>query len=93
MSTPDLIRIVGKNADVSQVNTGAVIKAYHALMAAELQKGHSVVITGIGTFTIKTMPARMGVNPQTGKKMKLAARNKASFKPFPSLKKAINNED
>ncbi len=92
MATPELIRLVGKRAEVAQKDAGPVIKELQKLWAEELAKGNSVTITGIGTFNIKETAARDGRNPQTGKKMKIAARNRLTFKAFPGIKKLINGE-
>lgn len=93
MTTPELVRIVGKAADVSQVQTKAVIAELHRVYATELSKGNSVVLNGIGTLSIKTMAPRAGVNPATGKKIKIPSRKKVAFKSFPGIKKSINDED
>lgn len=93
MTTPEIVRIVGKRADTAQKNTGAVIVAYQKFLAEQLVKGSAVVLTGLGTLSIRTMAARSGVNPATGEKVKYAARKKLAFKPSPGIKKAINHED
>lgn len=44
---------------------------------------------GFGTFTVRTRKARMGVNPQTKKPIKIAASRTVGFKPAPNFKKAL----
>jgi DNA-binding protein HU-beta len=92
MSTPDLIRIVGKRADVPQKVTGEVIKELQKLWVEELSEGNTVTITGIGNISIGERAARVGRNPHTGAKIKIKARKSLKFKGFPSLKRLINGE-
>lgn len=44
---------------------------------------------GFGTFTVRTRKARMGVNPQTKKPIKIPASKTVGFKPAPVLKKGL----
>lgn len=49
-----------------------------------------VQLVGFGTFEMKTRPARVGRNPQTGAEMKIAASSTLSFKPSSKFKSSKN---
>lgn len=44
---------------------------------------------GFGTFTVRLRKARRGVNPQTGKPIKIPASRTVGFKPAPIFKKGL----
>jgi DNA-binding protein HU-beta len=54
-----------------------------------LKKGHSVVLTGFGSFVVVQRKARVGINPATGKKMNIPAKKVPRFKPGKDLKEAV----
>ena len=63
----------------------SVIKA----VETSLKKGKSVVLTGFGTFTVMKTKERVGINPATGNKMKIAAKKVPKFKPGKKLKDLV----
>jgi DNA-binding protein HU-beta len=63
----------------------SVIKA----VETSLKKGKSVVLTGFGTFTVMKRKERVGINPATGNKMKIAAKKVPKFKPGKKLKDLV----
>lgn len=54
-----------------------------------LTKGEEVRLVGFGTFSVVKRAARMGVNPKTGEKIKIAATKVPKFKAGKSLKMAV----
>jgi DNA-binding protein HU-beta len=46
-----------------------------------VKKGEDVSLIGFGTFSKVKRAARMGVNPATGEKIKIKAKNLPKFKP------------
>ena len=59
-------------------------------IADALAGGETVAITGFGTFSIKSRPARQGRNPRTGENITIAASNRPSFKAGKTLRETIN---
>ncbi|HLD09543.1 MAG TPA: HU family DNA-binding protein, partial [Methylophilaceae bacterium] len=55
-----------------------------------LKKGDSVTLIGFGTFVVSKRAARTGRNPQTGKEIKISARNAPRFRAGKALKDALN---
>ena len=54
-----------------------------------LKRGGEVSFTGFGKFSVSKRSAREGVNPQTGEKINIAARNVPKFSAGSALKKAV----
>ena len=55
-----------------------------------LQAGDKVSLIGFGTFEVKERAAKEGVNPRTGKKIKIAARKVPTFKAGKALKDSVD---
>ena len=63
--------------------------AVFAAIAKALKKGDSVTITGFGTFRVAKRAARTGLNPQTGKAIKIKAKKVPKFTAGKTLKEAV----
>lgn len=69
--------------DALETDNATASSVYDALLNAgpTLRKiGDHVALVGFGSFSISTRAARTGRNPQTGKEIKIAAKNVAKFK-------------
>lgn len=56
-----------------------------------ISKKDTLTLVGFGVFSVKKRPARDGINPKTGQKMRINAYNQPVFKPGKGLKDACNN--
>lgn len=54
-----------------------------------LAKGDEVKLPGFGVFKVVKRAERMGVNPKTGEKIKIAASTKPKFRAGKLLKEAV----
>ena len=54
-----------------------------------LARGDSIALTGFGTFSVKSRPARTGRNPGTGESIEIAASMAPSFKAGKTLRDAV----
>jgi nucleoid DNA-binding protein len=54
-----------------------------------LRAGEEIQLPGFGKFYVREQKAREGRNPQSGEKMKIAARKVPAFKAGKSLKDSI----
>ncbi|MGB2599451.1 MAG: HU family DNA-binding protein [Candidatus Omnitrophota bacterium] len=71
-------------------------KAYESVvvaMSGRLSKGgpsqRVIRLPELGTFKMRTRKARTGRNPQTGRKIKIAAKKVVTFKAGKSLSKSL----
>ena len=90
MNKAELTAAIAESADISQA---AAEKALNGMMTAvtdSLKKGDSVTLVGFGTFSVSKRAARTGRNPQTGKPLKIAAKNVAKFKAGSKLADVVN---
>jgi nucleoid DNA-binding protein len=68
----------------------AAMDSLLAQITGALNKGESVTLSGFGTFRRVRRKARQGVNPRTGEKIRIGARQVARFSPGTRLQKAVN---
>lgn len=60
-------------------------------MAAALQGGESVKISGFGTFSVRQKGRRVGRNPKTGIEVPILPRRVLVFRPSQVLKAHVNH--
>ena len=58
----------------------------------ELAKGERVTIHGFGSFNVVNVPAHEGRNIQTGKKIKIPAKNRVKFTQAAAMKETVNKK-
>jgi len=90
MNKSELIDAIAQEADISKAAAGRVVDTFIDSITAALKKGESVQLIGFGTFKVNKRAARTGRNPQTGKEIKIAARNAPAFTAGKALKDALN---
>jgi DNA-binding protein HU-beta len=95
MNKKELIAKLARTTGLSQAKAGEVVNALfdadpgHGIIAIELDAGRKVTIPGFGTFGSRRRAARVGTNPASGAKIKVAAKNYASFKPGKTLRERL----
>lgn len=90
MNKAELIKAISKKAGVTNISAQAVLEAFIDAVKVGLKKGDKIQLIGFGSFdTVKRKP-RNGVNPQTKKPIKIAAKKVAKFVPGKELKEMIN---
>ncbi|MBI4865081.1 MAG: HU family DNA-binding protein [Candidatus Riflebacteria bacterium] len=89
MNKHELAAIVAKEAGLTQSQAAHFIDGFTASIRTALKKGNDVTLVGFGTFKVAKRAARMGVNPKTGEKMKIAARKVVKFVPGKDLRQAV----
>jgi len=96
MSRIAIVNALVDNVGLSKKHANAVLKelfdATDGVIAKSLKKGEKIGITGFGTFSIGKRNARIGRNPQTGEKVKIAASKAPKFKAGASLKAFVNGK-
>lgn len=89
MTKKDLIEIVAKKANLTNKAARDAVQATLNTIRDSLKRGEKVVLTGFGTFSIRSRKQRTGRNPKTGQKITLTARKAPGFTPGKTLKKAV----
>lgn len=67
----------------------AAVDAVFDTIVKTLAKGDEVKLPGFGVFRVAKRAERMGVNPKTGEKIKIAASVKPKFRAGKLLKEAV----
>jgi DNA-binding protein HU-beta len=90
MTKTELVEKMAMDADISKAAANKALNSFvDGVKKALKKKDGKVTLVGFGTFAKVRRKARTGMNPQTGKKMKIKARNAVKFKPGKGLKDAI----
>ena len=89
MNKTELINAVAEKTELSKKNSAAAVDAVMDAIKAALAKGDKVSLVGFGTFEVSKRSARSGINPQTGKKIKIKATKVPKFKAGKGLKDAV----
>jgi DNA-binding protein HU-beta len=90
MTKADLVEQMAKDAGISKTAANAALDSFQDSVKKALKKKNGkVTLVGFGTFSKVRRKARKGVNPATGEKIKIKARNAVKFTPGKALKEAI----
>ncbi len=89
MTKADLIAHVAKKANLTNKAARDAVQSVFSAIADTLKKGDKVVVTGFGTFSVRSRAARKGRNPQTGAAINIPARKTPGFTAGKALKKAV----
>lgn len=89
MTKKDLIEIVAKKANLTNKASRDSVQTTLNTIRDSLKRGEKVVLTGFGTFSVRSRQQRVGRNPKTGQAITLAARKAPGFTAGKTLKKAI----
>ena len=90
MKKSELVAQLADANDLSRRQAEKVIDDFLDLIKDELAKGEKVVLSGFGTFEVRTRVARSGRNPRTGEEINVPAQKTPAFKVGKLLKDAIN---
>ncbi|MEW6518445.1 MAG: HU family DNA-binding protein [Thermodesulfobacteriota bacterium] len=80
MNKGDLVEKVAKDCDLTKAAAEKVLDSILAAISDAVAADDKVTLIGFGTFSVTERAAREGRNPQTGKKIKIAARKAVKFK-------------
>jgi DNA-binding protein HU-beta len=85
MTKAELIGVMADEAGITKAAAADALDAYIATVTKELKKSGKLVLVGFGTFSVVKRKAREGRNPQTGNKIKIAAKKVVKFKAGKTL--------
>lgn len=89
MTKADLIEYVAKKANLTNKAAREAVAAVFGGISDALKRAEKVVITGFGTFSVRSRAARQGRNPQTGAPINIPARKTPGFTAGKALKKVV----
>lgn len=89
MTKNELIEKVAKKASLTKRASGDAVNSTFNLIRDSLVRGEKVIITGFGTFLIRSRTARRGRNPQTGEIIQIPGRKLPGFTAGKTIKRLI----
>jgi DNA-binding protein HU-beta len=89
MNKTELTNAIAEKAGLTKVDSKKALDATIAAIVEAMKAGDKVTLVGFGTFSVQQREERQGVNPQTGKAIKIAAKKLAKFKAGAELDAAI----
>ena len=90
MTKADLVAQMAKDAGISKAAANKALSSLTNNVTQTLKKKDGkVTLIGFGTFSKVRRKARKGMNPATGEKIKIKARNAVKFKAGKALREAI----
>ena len=90
MNKGELIKAMAEKADFTNKDAAAAYEAFVDVVTEALKKGEKVQLVGFGTFEVKAVPAKTGINPKTGEKVSIPACKKPVMKFGKAYKDALN---
>lgn len=92
MTKADLINIVARKLEITQVQAGIIVEAALRSIVNALQNGQEVEIRGFGSFRFRNRAPRKGRNPKTGEKVDVPPKKIPYFKMGKELKALLNGQ-
>lgn len=89
MTKNELIEKVAKKSSLTKSAASDAVNATFNLVRDSLIRGEKVVITGFGTFLIRSRATRRGRNPQTGETIQIPGKKLPGFTAGKTIKRLI----
>lgn len=79
MNKSQIINAIAEDSTVSKREVKRIVDQVFEIAEEALNKGEKVMISGFGVFSVSDVAERIGRNPRTGEKVKIAARRNVKF--------------
>lgn len=89
MNKADIIAKVHEVLGTSKADAERAVECMIDGVVSSLKKGDEVSIAGLGIFSAKMRPARVGRNPRTGESINVPAMRVPKFRAAKALKDAV----
>ena len=90
MNKGELIKAMAEKAGFSNKDAAVAYDAFVSAVTDALKAGDKVQLVGFGTFEVKNVAAKTGINPQTKEKVQIAACKKPVMKFGKAYKDLLN---
>ncbi len=90
MNKTELIDAMAADAGITKAAAKKALESFLGNVESSLKKGNRVSLVGFGSWSVSKRSAREGRNPQTGKTIKIPAKNVVKFKAGSDLSNAVN---
>lgn len=89
MNKAELIEAIASRTGVTRRTVSIVVDALTGTVSDSLATGEKVTLVGFGTFSVRRRKARQGINPQTGRRIQIPAKEVPKFNPGRSLRESV----
>jgi DNA-binding protein HU-beta len=89
MTKADLVSRIAEEAGISKKAAGQALNSMVNAIHEVLRKGDKIRVADLGSFSVVKRQARQGVNPRTGKPLKIPATKAPKFSAAKALKEAV----
>ena len=90
MNKGELIKVMAEKAGFTNKDAATAYEAFVEAVTEALKAGEKVQLVGFGTFELKNVEAKTGINPQTKEKVEIAACKKPVMKFGKAYKELFN---
>ena len=90
MNKGELVDEIAENTGVTKKQADSVLSALTDIIIETVSSGEKVILVGFGSFEARDRKARIGRNPQTGKKLKIPASRVPAFSAGKVFKEKVN---
>lgn len=90
MTKAELVAKIAEEVGITKVQAEKTLTVVIATVTKEVKQSDSMVLPGLGTFSLLNRNARTGRNPQTGAEINIPASKTVKFKCAKALKDAVN---
>ena len=89
MNKTELVKAIAAKTKLKLSDTEKLVNAFIETVSEELKKKGKVTLVGFGTFAVAHRKAKTGVNPKTGSKITIGAKDVPVFKAGKALKEIV----
>jgi len=89
MNKSQLVEAIAKEAGLTKADAERALNAFIGTVTKSVKKGDKVAVSGLGTFEKVKRAARQGINPATGAKIQIKAKNAPKFKAAKAFKDLV----
>jgi DNA-binding protein HU-beta len=89
MNKTELVKAIAEKANLRVSDTERLVSSFIDSVSGELKKKGKVTLVGFGTFAVAHRKQKTGVNPKTGAKITIKAKDVPVFKPGKALKDLV----
>ena len=86
MNKSQLVNAIAETSTASRSEVKKIVDSLFSIAEETVNKGEKVVISGFGVFSVAEVSERIGRNPRTGEKVKIAARRNVRFRSNMDIK-------
>ena len=89
MTKAELVSVIADGVGITKVAAAEAIEVFMKTVGTELKKNGKFGLVGFGSFNVVKRKARTGINPQTKKPIKIAAKKVVKFRPGKQLSEKV----